>query len=56
MIGPWREKFQRPMRPPTVVMCAVLGKDSPPVPLSEDQHAVGEFGSPEDTSMGAVPV
>jgi hypothetical protein len=45
MIGSWWENVQRPMRPPTVVMCAVLGEDSPQVPLSEDQHAVSEFGS-----------
>jgi hypothetical protein len=45
MIGSWWEKLQRPMRPPTVVMCAVLGEHSPQVPLPEDQDPVGEFGS-----------
>jgi hypothetical protein len=30
---------------PTVVMGAVLGKDGPQVPFTEDQGAVGEFGS-----------
>jgi hypothetical protein len=53
MIGPWREKVQRPMWPSTVVMRAVLGEDSPQVPFSEDQHAVGEFGSGgEHESLG----
>ena len=53
MIGPWREKVQRPMWPSTVVMRAVLGEDSPQVSFSEDHHAVGEFGSGgEHESLG----
>jgi hypothetical protein len=45
MIGAWREKSLRPVWSPTVVMRAVLGQDGPQVPLTEDQDAVGEFGS-----------
>ena len=45
MVGAWWEKSLRPVWSPTVVMGAVLGKDGPQVPLSEDQDAVGEFGS-----------
>jgi hypothetical protein len=53
MIGAWREKSLRPVWPPTVVMGAVLGKDGPQVPLTEDQDAVGEFGSGcQDESFG----
>jgi hypothetical protein len=33
------------MRPPAVVVGAVLGEDGPQVPFAEDQDAVGEFGS-----------
>ena len=53
MIWAWREKLQRSMWPPTVVMGAVAGKDSPQVPFTEDQDAVGEFGSGgQDESFG----
>jgi hypothetical protein len=53
MIGAWREKSLRPVWSPTVVMGAVLGKDGPQVPLTEDQDAVGEFGSGgQDESFG----
>jgi hypothetical protein len=45
MIGAWREKTQRSMWPPSVVVGAVSGEDGPQVPLAEDQDAVGEFGS-----------
>jgi hypothetical protein len=45
MIGPWWEKLQRPVWSPTVVMRAVLGQDGAQVPLTEDQDAIGEFGS-----------
>jgi hypothetical protein len=45
MIGAWWEKSLRPVWSPTVVMGAVLGKDGPQVPFTEDQDAVGEFGS-----------
>jgi hypothetical protein len=45
MIGAWWEKSLRPVWPPTVVVGAVLGQYGPQVPLTEDQDAVGEFGS-----------
>jgi hypothetical protein len=45
MVGAWWEKSLRPMWSPTVVMGAVLGEDGPQVPFTEDQDAVGEFGS-----------
>jgi hypothetical protein len=45
MIGRWREKSLRPVWSPTAAMGAVLGKYGPHVPLTEDQDAVGEFGS-----------
>jgi hypothetical protein len=45
MVGAWWEKSLRPMRPPTVVVGAVFGEDGPQVPFTEDQDAVGEFGS-----------
>jgi hypothetical protein len=44
MIGSWQEKSQRPMWPPTVVVGAVLGKNGPQVPLTEDKDAIGQFG------------
>jgi hypothetical protein len=34
-----------PVRPPTVVVPDVLGEHHTQVPLTEDQYAVGEFGS-----------
>jgi hypothetical protein len=45
MIRAWPEKSLRPVWWPTVVMGAVLGEHGPQVPLTEDQDAVGEFGS-----------
>jgi hypothetical protein len=45
MIGAWRDKSQRPMWPPPVVVGAVPGEDGPHVPFPEDQDAVGELGS-----------
>jgi hypothetical protein len=45
MIGAWREKSLRPVWSPTVVVGAVLGKYGPQLPFTEDQDAVGEFGS-----------
>jgi hypothetical protein len=53
LIGAWWEKSLRPVWSPTVVVGAVLGKDGPQVPLTEDQDAVGEFGSGcQDESFG----
>ena len=53
MIGAWREKSQRSMWPPLVVVGAVPGEDGPQVPVTEDQDAVGEFGSGgQDESFG----
>ena len=53
MIGSWRLKSQRSMWPPAVVVGAVLGEDGPQVPFTEDQDAVGEFGSGgQDESFG----
>jgi hypothetical protein len=37
MIRSWREKAQRSMWPPAVVVGAVLGEDGPQVPFAEDQ-------------------
>jgi hypothetical protein len=45
MIGAWRVKSQRSMRPPPVVVGSELGEDGPQVPFTEDQDAVGELGS-----------
>ena len=45
MIGAWRDKAQRSMGPPAVVVGAVLGEDGPQAPFPEDQDAVGEFDS-----------
>jgi hypothetical protein len=45
MIGAWRDKSQRSMRPPPVVVGRELREDGPQVPLTEDQNAVGELGS-----------
>jgi len=44
MIGVWRLKPHRSMWP-TAIVVAVLGEDGPQVPFTEDQDAVGEFGS-----------
>jgi hypothetical protein len=41
MIGAWRVKSQRSMRPPPVVAGSELGEDGPQVPFTEDQDAVG---------------
>jgi hypothetical protein len=45
MIRSWREKAQRSMWPPAVVVDAVPGEDHLQVPLAEDQNPVGELGS-----------
>ncbi len=45
MIGAWREQLPRTMWPPAVVVSAVLGKDGPQVPFTEEQDAVGELGA-----------
>ena len=37
MIGSWREKAERSVWPPPVVVGAELGEDGPQVPLAEDQ-------------------
>ena len=43
------------MRAPTVVVGAVAGEDGPQVPLTEDQDAVGEFGSGgQDEAFGVA--
>jgi hypothetical protein len=53
VIGSRRDKSQRAMWRPTVVVGAVLGEDGPQVPLAEDQDAVGELGSGgQDESFG----
>src|SRR5829696_3454010 len=53
MIGAWRDKAQRSMWPPSVVVGAVSSEDGPQVPLAEDQDAVGEFGSDgQDEPLG----
>ena len=53
MIGSWREKAQRSMWPPAVVVGAVVAEDGPQVSFAEDQDAVGEFGSNgQDESFG----
>jgi hypothetical protein len=53
MIRAWREKPQRPMWPPPVVVRAVPGKDGPQVAFAEDEDAVGELGSGgQDESLG----
>jgi hypothetical protein len=44
MIGVWRAQLQRSMWAPPVVVGAVSGEDGSQVPLTEDQHAVGELG------------
>jgi hypothetical protein len=56
MIGAWRLKSQRPVRPPAVVVGAVPGEDSLQVPLAEDQYAVGDLGSggPDEAFGDAV--
>jgi hypothetical protein len=41
----WRVQLERSMRPPRVVVHRILGEHPAEVPLAEDQHAVGEFGS-----------
>jgi hypothetical protein len=41
----WRAQLQRSMRPSPVVVSGVVGKHPAEVPLSEDQHPVGELGS-----------
>jgi hypothetical protein len=41
----WRAQLQRAMRPPRVVLPGVLRKHSMEVPLTEDQHPIGQFGS-----------
>jgi hypothetical protein len=41
----WRAKFAGAVRPSTVVVPDVLREHHTQVPLAEDQHAVGEFGS-----------
>jgi hypothetical protein len=45
MVGAWRAKLLRSVWSPTVGMRAVLGKDGQKVTFTEDQDAVGEFGS-----------
>src|SRR3977135_811653 len=53
MIGEWRNKPQRSMWPPAVVVLAILGENGPQVSLAEDQNAVGELGSGgQDESVG----
>ena len=53
MIGSWRLVSQRSMWPPPVVMGAIAGEHGPQVPFTEDQDAVGEFGSDgQDESFG----
>jgi len=41
----WRVQPQRSMRPPRVVVRRVFGEHPTQVPLPEDQHPVGVFGS-----------
>jgi hypothetical protein len=54
MIGAWRDKAQRSMGPPAVVVGAVLGEDGPQVPFPEDQDAVGELRpAPEEPGLTA---
>src|SRR5262245_22751295 len=53
MFGAWRLKSQRSMWPPPVVLSAIAGEHGPQVPFTEDQDAVGEFGSDgQDESFG----
>jgi hypothetical protein len=42
---PWWSQLAGTVRPSTVVVLNVLREYHPQVPLAEDQHAVGEFGS-----------
>ncbi len=53
MIGAWREQLARTMWPPAVVVSAVLGKDGPQVPFTEEQDAVGELGVAVSTNRSA---
>jgi hypothetical protein len=53
MIGAGWEKSLRPMWSPTILMGAVLGKDGPQVPLTEDQDAVGESVRAVSTNRSA---
>jgi hypothetical protein len=39
----WRTEVQSSMRPLSVVVPRVLGKDAAQVPLAEDQHPVGDL-------------
>jgi hypothetical protein len=50
---PWRTQLQRSMRPLRVVVHRVSGKHPAEVSLSEDQHAVGEFGPNGQTKRSA---
>src|SRR4026209_408291 len=45
MIGAWRTKLECSVWPSAVVVGAVPREDASQVPFTEDQDAVGEFGS-----------
>jgi hypothetical protein len=54
VVRPWWVKFAGAVRPSTVVVANVLREHHTQVPLTEDQHAVGEFGSEVDPNQNTI--
>jgi hypothetical protein len=51
----WRAKFAGAVRPSTVVVPNVLREHRTQVSLTEDQYAVGEFGSERTVRRNSSP-